>query len=65
MASAPNTTDRPKPASLTAANPQERFQARRMEGDCKGHSPVYAPPWHGLSLEHAPHTLGHAGRMAG
>lgn len=40
MASAPNTTDRLKPVSLYSSNPQERFQARRMEGDCKGHSPA-------------------------
>ena len=39
MASAPNTTNR-KPCSLNSSNPEERFQAQRMEGDCKGHSPA-------------------------
>lgn len=39
MASAPNTSNR-KPCSLHSSNPEERFQAQRMEGDCKGHSPA-------------------------
>ena len=39
MESAQNT-NRLKPASPYSSDPRERFEALRMEGDCKGHSPA-------------------------
>ena len=40
MESAQNTSPRLKPAAPYSSDPRERFQARRMEGDCQGHSPA-------------------------
>lgn len=40
MESAPNTSPRLKPAAPYSSDPRERFEAQRMEGDCKGHSPA-------------------------
>ena len=40
MESAQNTSSRLKPAAPYSGDPRERFQARRMEGDCQGHSPA-------------------------
>lgn len=40
MESAQNTSSRLKPAAPYSSDPRERFQARRMEGDCQGHSPA-------------------------
>lgn len=40
MESAPNTSPRFKPAAPYSSDPRERFEAQRMEGDCKGHSPA-------------------------
>ena len=40
MESAPNTNPRLKPAAPYSSDPRERFEAQRMEGDCKGHSPA-------------------------
>ena len=40
MESSLNTSPRLKPAAPYSSDPRERFEAQRMEGDCKGHSPA-------------------------
>lgn len=50
-----NTSSRLKPAAPYSSNPEERFQAQRMEGDCKGHSPATRAAMAWLITANAPH----------
>ena len=55
MESAPNTSPRLKPAAPYSSDPRERFEAQRMEGDCKGHSPATRAAMAWIIAATAPH----------
>ncbi len=55
MESAPNTNPRLKPAAPYSSDPRERFEAQRMEGDCKGHSPATRAAMAWIITTTAPH----------
>ena len=55
MESAPNTNPRLKPAAPYSSDPRERFEAQRMEGDCKGHSPATRAAMAWIIAATAPH----------
>ena len=55
MESAQNTSPRLKPAAPYSSDPRERFEAQRMEGDCKGHSPATRAAMAWIIAATAPH----------